>query len=360
MGVHIEELVGIIEQSVAGGGLSAPLKVDLGNDGVVCINGSRVSREDAPADNVLTTSLDVFEDICRGRTDPVQAYYRGRLGLHGSQQVALQLSTLIEAFNGESRRVQRFTRNDPVAGIVAALNESGSAIVEKCVSEELADRVAAELRPHFDRFGHEYFADFEGYTTLRLSEILGRSRASADLIGEAFTLSVVDGILLPHCINYRIGSCTGIEILPGETAQRLHRDDGIYPISIQGMELQVSAMWALDDFTRENGATHVVPGSHQGPSRGDVEKPVSTVQATMPKGSVLLYLGSVLHGGGANETDAPRMGLINTYSLGWLRQEENHYLAIPREIADSFPDRIRKLMGYEPHGPILGSYPGTP
>ncbi len=84
-----------------------------------------------------------------------------------------------------------------------------------------------------------------------------------------------------------------------------------------------------------------------------------TVQAPMSKGSLLLYLGSVLHGGGSNQSDKPRMGLINTYSLGWLRQEENHYLAIPREIADSYPERIRQLMGYQSHGPILGSYPGT-
>ena len=61
-----------------------------------------------------------------------------------------------------------------------------------------------------------------------------------------------------------------------------------------------------------------------------------TVQATMSKGSVLLYLGSMLHGGGANRTELPRMGLVNTYALGWLRQEENHNFAIPREIADSY------------------------
>ena len=360
MGVQVEELVEILARSVAGEGLSAPLKVDLGSDGVICIDGCEVSRDDAPADNVLTTNLEVFADICSGRTDPVQAYYRGRLALEGSERVAMQLSWLIDSANGETRRIPRFTRDDAPADIVAALNETGAAIVENCVSEALADRVAAELRPHFDRHGHEYFADFEGYKTLRLGEILARSRASADLVGESLTLAAVDGMLLPHCINYRIGSCTGIEILPGETAQRLHRDDGIYPISIQGMELQVSAMWALDEFTRENGATHVAPGSHLGPWRNGSNRAMHTVQASMPKGSLLLYLGSVLHGGGANGTDAPRMGLINTYSLGWLRQEENHYLAIPREVADSFPERIRKLMGYEPHGPILGSYPGTP
>ena len=360
MGEVVEELIGIIERSVAGDGLGAPLKVDLGADGVVWINGSEVSRNDAAADTILTTSLDVFADICRGRTDAVQAYYRGRLALAGSERLAMQLSRLIDSANGETRRIPRFTRDDRIEDIAAGLNETGAAIVENCVSVALADQVAAELRPHFDRYGHEYYADFEGYRTLRLSEILARSRASADLVGEPLTLDVVDEVLLPHCINYRIGSCTGIEILPGEAAQRLHRDDGIYPISIQGMELQVSAMWALDDFTPDNGATHVVPGSHQGPSRSVSDRAFHTVQAPMPKGSLLLYLGSVLHGGGANDTDAPRMGLINTYSLGWLRQEENHYLAIPREVADSYPERIRKLMGYEPHGPILGSYPGSP
>ena len=356
---RIEDLIEILEQSVSGEGLGASLKFDLGGDGVVCIDGSVVSREDAPADTVLTTSLDVFSEICRGHTDAVQAYFRGRLALSGSERQAMRLSLLIDAANGESRRIPRFTREDEGRDIADALHRTGAAIVENCISDVLADKVAAELRPHFDRYGHEYYADFEGYKTLRLSEILARSRASADLIGEPFTLRIVDEILLPHCINYRIGSCTGIEILPGEAAQVLHRDDGIYPIGIQGMELQVSAMWALDDFTRENGATHVVPGSHQGPARSAGGRAEHSVQAMMCKGSALLYLGSVLHGGGANCTDAPRMGLINTYALGWLRQEENHYLAIPREVADSYPERIRKLMGYAPHGPILGSYPGA-
>jgi ectoine hydroxylase-related dioxygenase (phytanoyl-CoA dioxygenase family) len=75
---------------------------------------------------------------------------------------------------------------------------------------------------------------------------------------------------------------------------------------------------------------------------------------------VVVYLGSVMHGGGANRSDKPRMGLVNTYSLGWLRQEENHYLSIPREVADSYPERIRRLMGYQGHGRILGWYPHNP
>lgn len=360
MGNRVEDCIEILKRSVAGEGLGAPLRIDLGTDGVVWINGGEVSRADAPADTVLTTSPDVLAEICLGRTDPVQAYYGGRLALSGSERLAMQLTGLIDAAHAETQRIPRFTRDDPVADIAGGLNDAGAVIVDCCVREALADKVASELRPHFDRYGHEYYADFEGYRTLRLSEILARSRASADLVGETFTLGIVDAILLPHCINYRIGSCTGIEILPGETDQQLHRDDGIYPISIQGMELQVSAMWALDEFTPDNGATRVVPGSHTGPSRSVPEKAGQSVQATMPKGSLLLYLGSVLHGGGANRTNAPRMGLINTYALGWLRQEENHYLAIPREVADSYPAHIRKLMGYEPHGPMLGSYPEAP
>jgi ectoine hydroxylase-related dioxygenase (phytanoyl-CoA dioxygenase family) len=79
----------------------------------------------------------------------------------------------------------------------------------------------------------------------------------------------------------------------------------------------------------------------------------------MPKGSLLVYLGSVWHGGGANRSNRARMGLVNTYSLGWLRQEENHYLTIPREIADSYPEPVRRLMGYQAHG-LVGWYPDVP
>ena len=235
----------------------------------------------------------------------------------------------------------------------------GSAIVLEQVESATIDKIAAELRPHFDDQGERFQNDFNGYRTLRLSGILEISRTSAELIAHPRVMEVADGALRPHCTNYRIGSCTAIEILPGEEAQVLHSDDGFYPIKIPGVEFQISAMWALDDFTAQNGATRVIPGS-QGqqetldPKKGDV------VLAEMPKGSVLFYLGSTLHGGGANHSTSARAGLINTYSLGWLRQEENQYLTIPREIADSYPEQLRRLMGYQSHGPSLGVYPNDP
>ena len=172
-------------------------------------------------------------------------------------------------------------------------------------------------------------------------------------------MSVIDEVLLPFCENYRIGSTTGIEILPGESAQVLHRDDSIYPMRMPGMEWQVGVMWALTDFTVENGATQVVPGSHRWMSERPAQ-PHEIVQMDMQKGSVLLYLGSTLHGGGENRTNQPRMGLINTYSLGWLRQEVNQYLTIPRDVAMSYPQHIQRLLGYQAHGLFLGKYPDDP
>ena len=256
-------------------------------------------------------------------------------------------------------KIQQFSADADTQDIVTALQRDGGAIVTEQASVELVDRVKAELRPHFDQQGEAFQNDFNGYTTLRLGAVLSLSRASADIIAHPRVMEIADEVLKPNCACYRIGSCTAIEIHPGEKAQVLHRDDDFYPIRIPDVEFQFSAMWALDDFTIENGATRVAPGTN-----GLLEEPSvdeeNVVQAVMPKGSVLYYLGSTVHGGGANNADAPRAGLITTYSLGWLRQEENHYLAIPREIADSYPEHVRRLMGYQVHGANLGVYPGDP
>jgi ectoine hydroxylase-related dioxygenase (phytanoyl-CoA dioxygenase family) len=255
--------------------------------------------------------------------------------------------------------VQTLDRGSHSNDVVAALMQDGGVIVAKLASNDVLDRIQKNLRGPFDEQGHKFKNDFNGYTTLRLGGILGLSRASADLIAHPLVMEVADAVLKRHCSNYRIGSTTAIEIHPGEQAQVLHRDDGFYPMRLPDVEFQISAMWALDDFTIENGATRIVPGSHHDRDNDSVDEN-NVEQAVMPRGSVLFYLGSTLHGGGANTTNAPRTGLINTYSLGWLRQEENQYLTVPREIADSYPDHIRRLMGYQAHGKYLGVYPGDP
>lgn len=257
--------------------------------------------------------------------------------------------------------LQTFTKDAPVAEIVKALRADGAAVVHDFAPVETCDRVAADLRAYFDAEGTYAQCDFNGYKTLRLSRVLAYSRAAADLIGHERMLEVLDEILLPNCINYRVGSTTAIEILPGEGDQVLHRDDSIYPARMPGMEWQASVMWALTDFTPENGATRVVPGSHREWVRdGDLGPLEEPVQESMSRGSALFYLGSTLHGGSANRTNESRIGLINTYALGWLRQEVNQYLALGPDVVAGYPERIRRLMGYQAHGPYLGKYPEAP
>lgn len=251
-------------------------------------------------------------------------------------------------------------RLSPDADTVAdRLLADGAVIVENAVAPDVLDRIDDELRAPFAEQGHKYTNDFNGYKTLRLGGVPALSPTSLDVIAHPLVTAVADRVLKRHCLTYRIGSSTAIEILPGEKAQVLHRDDDFYPIRIPGVEFQFSAMWSVTDFTPENGATRVVPGSQ------DLQ-PIDTItddqctQAAMPRGSVLFYLGSAVHAGGANRSQAPRTGLITTYALGWLRQEENMYLTLPREVVDGFPDPVRRLLGYQSHGPYLGVWPGDP
>ncbi len=254
-----------------------------------------------------------------------------------------------------------FGRKVATEDIVAAMQRDGAAAVTELVRPEIMDEIAAELRARFDTRGRTTESDFNGYRTLRVQSVLGYAPSTAKLIGHDTVIAVADAVLLRHCYNYRIGSTTGIEILPGEAAQVLHRDESNYPVQIPGMELQIGVMWALDDFTAENGATRVVLGSHRHIVTGRPPDLANWVQAEMPKGSALFYLGSAWHGGGENRSDRPRMGLINTYRLGWLRQEVNQYLEVPPNIARQYDARIRCLLGYTTHGKkenSIGRYRG--
>ena len=266
-------------------------------------------------------------------------------------------------------RLEYFNVDSDTDDITKALELNGAAVVENQVESELTDTILSELRKHFDKVGKGSNSGFTGYKTRWISRLLAISKSSAKLVDQSRVMEVADSILLKHCDNYRLGSLTAIEILPGEKDQVLHTDDGIYPIRIPGMQFQISAMWALNDFTEENGATRVVLGSHRNYSANVYQSDENidyftpdakeyknnTVQAIMPKGSVLFYMGSTLHGGGANKSDRPRAGIINTYSLGWLRQEENQYLNVPKKTAEQYSETVQKLMGYQMHR-TLGTY----
>ena len=246
--------------------------------------------------------------------------------------------------------IPKFGSTASVSEVVAALRSSGAAIVTNAASSDLMQIVATELRSGFDECALEDQSAFDGVRTNRFNQVLRASPGAAALIEHEWVLAVADEILLPHCANYTVGSMTAIEILPGEDGQALHRDDTIYPIDLAGMELQIGVMWAINDFTAENGATRVVPGSHRYLRSWHLPSLGEWLPAEMPNGSALFYLGSTWHGGGPNHSQSSRIGLINTYCLGWLRQESNQYFENPPSIARDFSPTLRALLGYSPHG----------
>ncbi len=258
--------------------------------------------------------------------------------------------------------LQYFDSKAPAADVAAATLKNGAAVVTDLVSADIADAVTVELRENLDDFGYRSKRDFSGHSTNRCHTVLTDAPSSVALIGHDSVMDVADAILLPHCESYQIGSITAIEVCPGQKVQNLHRDDCIYPVQIPGVQTLLGCIWALTDFTKENGATHVVPGSHRHISMGENVDFSSRVQAIMPKGSVLFYLGSTWHGAGENRSDDARMGLINNYSLGWLRPEVNQYLNVPIDLVRSYDVRMRCLLGYTTHdkkGNRLGGYFGN-
>lgn len=257
--------------------------------------------------------------------------------------------------------ISMFDSSEGPGMVVEALRRDGAVIVTGLINDEQADAVSRELREPLDRRGLDSVSDFNGDLTRRLDCSLAVAPSSAPLLEHDMVVAVADAFLLPHAVTYLISSVNAIEVLPGEAPQVLHRDDSPFPINMAGAELMIGVIWALDDFTDENGATRVVPGSHRFVRSWHVPQLDNAEQAVMPKGSALFYLGSTWHGSGGNAGDGARLGLVTTYIVGWLRQEENQYLYNPPDIAARFSPRLRALLGYIRHGDgedLLGSFSG--
>ena len=242
------------------------------------------------------------------------------------------------------------------AAINEVLERDGCVVIEDVLDARQVADVAAELAPHFAEVPN-CAGDFYGYVTKRLSGLIAKSRACQSMAIRSEILGVMDHFLLKGCRGYQLNLTQAIQIGPGEPAQVIHRDDLMFNFAHPEFEAMINAMWAVDDFTAENGATHLVPGSHKWPSDRQAQ-PHEETQAVMKRGSVLVYLGSLLHGGGANRTDRPRTGIVHSYSLGWLRQAEPQYLAVPLDLAGTLPERLQRLLGYFVHEPNLGSLEG--
>jgi Phytanoyl-CoA dioxygenase (PhyH) len=226
-------------------------------------------------------------------------------------------------------------------------------VADRLSPAEVAD-VDDELRPYIEVSvpGRD---SFTGYRTTRTGALVARSVACRRLVMDATIRAVCDRVLLPNCERYQLHLTQVIRIMPGQTAQPIHRDRWVWGARLRGIEPQLNTIWALTPFTTANGATQVVPGSIDWPNDRRPE-PYEIAHAEMAAGSVLIYTGTVFHGGGANTTDDDRIGLNLTYALGWLRQEENQYLSCPPEIARTLEPELQELIGYATGQYALGYY----
>jgi ectoine hydroxylase-related dioxygenase (phytanoyl-CoA dioxygenase family) len=239
--------------------------------------------------------------------------------------------------------------------VLAELDQAGAVIVKDVIGSKTLECFNAEVMPYVERtpMGRD---DFLGKSTKRTGALAARSQICRDLILHDLVLGAAEAFLAPFTKKIILHLTQTIEIHPGSSAQAIHRDRYAWGAHLpQSIEPQLNTIWAMTDFTAENGATHCVPGSHRW-SWEQQARSDQICQAEMSKGSVFFYTGSILHHGGANMSNAPRLGLNLTYCLGWLRQEENQYLSCPPELAKDFDPKLQELLGYTQGEYALGYY----
>jgi ectoine hydroxylase-related dioxygenase (phytanoyl-CoA dioxygenase family) len=270
--------------------------------------------------------------------------------------------------------------SEQTARDVAELNAAGWVVLRDLLAPSLLAEMVAALEPHLQRklLGRN---DFEGYQTSRVYSLVALDRVFSDLVEHPRILAICDALLQP---NYLLTASQAIQIRPGETQQPWHSDDLFYDIPRPRAAVSISTIWAIDAFTTENGATQVMRGSHlwgddemeasldgvdfattPDPERIPLRKEQPdprwrelVTDVTMPAGSVVVFLGTLIHRGGENRSSRPRLALSNQYCQPWARQQENYTSSVPRDVAARMSQRVQELLGYSIHPPFMGHVRG--
>jgi len=258
--------------------------------------------------------------------------------------------------------IEHLSLSDSAESALKVLNSNGAVVIDNILDQKDLEEIKADLNPYLE-LASVGKNEFSGYRTKRIGALMARSPKCRELALHPFVNSVCEQYLSPYSQGYQLHFTQAIDLAPGEGHQDLHRDRGVWgPYINRSIETQFSTIWAISDFSKDNGATRIVPGSHTWDrDRKPESREISS--AEMSAGSVLFYNGSVLHGGGTNSTEsANRIAVLLHYTLSWLRQEENQYLSCPPEVAKDLSPELRSLMGYTQGGPVLGFYstPGAP
>jgi ectoine hydroxylase-related dioxygenase (phytanoyl-CoA dioxygenase family) len=232
------------------------------------------------------------------------------------------------------------------------IEEEGYTVLHEVIEPELVEAIDDAVR----RLEHDLgivpaHNRFEGLHTTRVYNLLAHGPVFERIPVHPSVLPVVEGVLDPGLL---VSSLSSIAIGPGEQAQPLHADDQMIPLPRPHVPVVCNTMWAITDFTEDNGATRLVPGSHRWDRPPDPGTHDDTVPAEMPKGSVLVWVGSLWHGGGANRTAERRVGIAMNYCAGFLRQQENQQLGLARSVVKSFPRRLQELVGYSVYNGLIG------
>ncbi len=251
--------------------------------------------------------------------------------------------------------IPRFRADVSADTLAAAVRAHGCAIVERFKAPTAA-RAAQELEACLASVPYS-LGSFTGRRTRRTMRLVLKSPATRDMIDDDLIQDTIARLFAGEAYHHQLHGTEAVRIEPGEVPQSLHRDDGPFPFRHPCPPSVINTIWAIDDFTRDNGATRVVPGSH----RWDDERRAlesEAIPATMPGGSVLLFDGALVHGGGGNRSARPRTAVLLGYSLGWLRPLENPQLAVPPAQARQLSKRLQALLGYKTHG-YLGTFEGV-
>lgn len=240
--------------------------------------------------------------------------------------------------------LQHVSKTATVEEAAEVVREHGHVIIDELATPEAMDELVSEMQPYIDAsaWGERPW----GYKSRRTGRLIERSKVARELVTNPLVLGLAQ-TMLAHAPGIQIGATEMISLDPGAEAQPLHRDEaafGFFPFP-PDYEVSFNRIWALTDFTEENGATRVVPGSHKGALVDPAN--VETFPAEMKKGSVMIFSGKLWHSGGNNLSDGPRRAQAFNYAANWVRQEENQFLACSREVARTLPLSLLKLMGYE-------------
>jgi ectoine hydroxylase-related dioxygenase (phytanoyl-CoA dioxygenase family) len=234
----------------------------------------------------------------------------------------------------------------------ARIARDGYTILEDAIEPGLVEALSADLlRLERELSVRPARNDFEGTRTVRIYNLLVHGPLYEGIPVHAGVLPLVEAVLDAGCL---VSSLSSISIDAGETPQPIHADDQMSPLPKPHVATVCNTMWALTDFTEENGATRIIPGSHLRDHSPVYGRHYDSIPAEMRRGSVLVWHGSLWHGGGANRTDTRRVGIAMNYCAGWIRQQENQQLGIPRDVAQRFSPRLRELVGYGVYNGLIG------